>query len=114
MCASVSEPIHSSKSKHHDNENFKKRIHDTVGAALELSPIKANDGLLDLDLDQTTRQRVPSAPSSRPKRFVIADQYRIGRVQRQLLRATIAADGKPLGISDLSEWCYPTTQQHPR
>ena len=27
----VSEPIDKSKSKHHDNKNFKKRIHDTVG-----------------------------------------------------------------------------------
>jgi len=27
----VSEPIDKSKSKHHDNKNFKKRIHDIVG-----------------------------------------------------------------------------------
>jgi len=26
----------------------------------------------------------------------------------------IAADGKPLGISDLLAWCYPATKQHPR
>jgi len=50
----------------------------------------------------------------RPKPSVIADKYRIGRIQRQLRGAMIAAGGKPLGISDLLVWCYPATKQHPR
>jgi hypothetical protein len=50
--ASASDPIGNSKNKQHDNEDFKKRVHDRVG--LVPTQFKANKGLRDLDLDQTT------------------------------------------------------------
>jgi hypothetical protein len=44
---------------------------------------------------------------------VIADKFRIGRVQRQVRRALIAK-GAPVSIQDLLAWCYPAAKQHPR
>jgi len=51
--------------------------------------------------------------SNRPKRLVIADKYRVGRIQRQVRRALVAKSS-PVSIQDLLEWCYPATKQHPR
>ena len=39
--------------------------------------------------------------------------YRIQRVQRQCLRALIAADGKPLSTTELIRWCYPRLKALP-
>ena len=37
---------------------------------------------------------------------------RVGRVQRQVRRAFIVADGKPLCIADLLPRCYPRARQY--
>ena len=49
----------------------------------------------------------------RPKHIVIADKWRIGRIQLGVRRAMVAAGGKPLGIADLLARCYPRTSNHP-
>jgi len=54
--ASASDPIGNSKNKQHDNEDSKKRVHNTVG--LGPSHFKANNGLHDLDLDQSGRSEL--------------------------------------------------------
>jgi len=49
-----------SKSKHHDNENFKKRIHDTAGDFRpESKPTKQTMACSTLDLDQTSTSGLP-------------------------------------------------------
>ena len=50
---------------------------------------------------------------ARPKPSVIADKYRVGRVQRQVRRALVAVSA-PVSIQDLLAWCYPATKQHPQ
>ena len=49
----------------------------------------------------------------RPKHIVIADKWRIGRIQLGVRRAMVAAGGKPLGIADLLARCYPRASNHP-
>lgn len=44
---------------------------------------------------------------------VIADKYRVGRIQRQIRRAFIAHGGSPLNIGQFLEWAYPASERHP-
>jgi hypothetical protein len=46
--------------------------------------------------------------------IVIAGKPRIGRVQRQVRRALVANNCKPLSIGELLAWCYPAASGHPR
>ena len=44
---------------------------------------------------------------------VIAAENRTGRVFRQIRRCLIANAGEPVVISQLLDWCYPRSQEHP-
>jgi hypothetical protein len=52
--------------------------------------------------------------STRERMIVIAGKPRVGRIQRQIRRALIANNCKPLSIRELLRWCYPAVKQHPR
>ena len=47
---------------------------------------------------------------NRPRLLKRGKPDRIGRVQRQILRAFIVSDGQPLLISDLLARCYPRVE----
>jgi len=49
----------------------------------------------------------------RLKPFVIADKYRVGRIQRQV-PPRADCELAPVSIQDLLAWCYPATKRHPR
>jgi hypothetical protein len=51
----VCDPIGKGKRKQHDNEDFKKRVHDAADdLVLRPTQFKANNGFSNLDLDQIT------------------------------------------------------------
>lgn len=37
---------------------------------------------------------------------------RIGRVQRQVKRAFLAGNGRPMTTADLARWCYPRVKRY--
>jgi hypothetical protein len=63
----------------------------------------------DTDVKQDGRSR-----SARGQNDEIADKrVVVGRVQRQVRRAFVASNGRPLQIGDLLARCYPGTTDHP-
>ena len=52
--------------------------------------------------------------SARGVLFANGGKKRVGRVQLQIRRALIAADGRPVQIGDLLPRCFPAARNYPR
>jgi hypothetical protein len=80
-----------------------------TGVVRELHESSTQPKQEDRDVKQDGRSR-----SGRGQNGEIADKrIVVGRVQRQVRRAFIASDGRPLQIGDLLARCYPGTTDHP-
>jgi hypothetical protein len=52
--------------------------------------------------------------ASRPWLLKAGRPHRVGRLQRQIRRAFVSSNGRPLTIGELLGWCYAGAAHHPR
>jgi hypothetical protein len=52
-------------------------------------------------------EKAPRRSARRDQLVIAARLPRVGRVQRQVRRALVAAGGRPLSTTDLLRWSYP-------